>query len=116
MQPLSTNIVMGKWIFIHKFHSDGSLCKHKARWVVRGFSQQHGIDYDETFCLVVKPATIRVILSIAATHFWLIHQLDVKNAFVHSHLEETVFSQQPPAFINPPLLTMFACCNTHYMS
>ena len=91
----------GKWIFKHKFYSDGSLARHKARWVVRGFSQQHDIDYDETFSPVVKPATIRVVLSIAASYSWLIHQLDVKNAFLHGHLEETVYYQQPPGFVDP---------------
>jgi hypothetical protein len=68
---------------------------------VRGFSQQYGIDYDETFSPVVKPATIRVVLSIAASQSWPIHQLDVKNAFLHGHLQETVFCQQPPGFIDP---------------
>nr|AAM93723.1 putative reverse transcriptase [Oryza sativa Japonica Group] len=82
-RPPGANIVTGKWIFTHKFHSDGSLARHKARWVVRGYSQQHGIDYDETFSPVVKPATIRVVLSIVASRAWPIYQLDVKNAFVH---------------------------------
>jgi len=93
--------VTGKWIFKHKFHSDGSLARHKARWVVHGFSQRHGIDYDETFSPVVKPATIRVVLSLAASRSWPIHQLDVKNAFLHGHLAETVYYQQPPGFIDP---------------
>jgi hypothetical protein len=66
-QPPGANVVMGKWIFKHKCHADGSLARHKARWVVRGFSQQHGIDYDETFSPVVKPATIRVVLSITVS-------------------------------------------------
>ena len=100
-RPPGANIVTGKWIFKHKFYSDGSLARHKARWVVRGFSQQHDIDYDETFSPVVKPATIRVVLSIAASYSWLIHQLDVKNAFLHGHLEETVYCQQPPGFVDP---------------
>jgi len=82
-----------KWIFKHKYHSDGTLARHNARWVVRGFSQRHGIDYDETFSPVVKPATIRAVLSIAASRAWPIHQLDVKNAFLHGHLEETVYCQ-----------------------
>jgi len=58
-RPPGANVMTGKWIFKHKYHSDGSLAHHKARWVVRGFSQQHGIDYDETFSPVVKPGTIR---------------------------------------------------------
>jgi hypothetical protein len=63
-RPPGANVVSGKWIFKHKYHSNGTLALHKARWVVRGFSQQHGIDYDETFSPVVKPATIRAVLSI----------------------------------------------------
>ena len=100
-RPPGANVVTGKWIFRHKFHSDGTLARHKARWVVRGYSQQHGIDYDETFSPVVKPATIRVVLSIAASRSWPIHQLDVKNAFLHGNLEETVYCQQPSGFVDP---------------
>jgi transposase InsO family protein len=100
-RPPDANIVTGKWIFRHKFHADGSLARHKARWVVRGFSQREGVDYDETFSPVVKPATIRSVLSIAASRAWPIHQLDVKNAFLHGHLEETVYCQQPPGFVDP---------------
>jgi len=89
------NVVTGKWIYKHKFHSDGSLARHKDRWVIRGFTQRHDIDYDETFSPVVKPATIRVVLSIATSRRWPIHKLDVKNTFLHGHLEETVYCQQP---------------------
>jgi hypothetical protein len=99
--PPGANIVSGKWIFRHKFNSDGSLSRHKARWVVRGFSQQAGIDFDETFSPVVKPATIRIVLSLSLTNNWPIHQLDVKNAFLHGHLNEVVYSQQPSGFNDP---------------
>jgi hypothetical protein len=100
-RPLGTNIVTGKWILTHKYHSDGTLARHKARWVARGNNQEAGIDYDETFSPVVKPATIRTVLSLAASHAWPLHQLDVKNAFLHGHLEEIVYCQQPPGFVNP---------------
>lgn len=94
------NIVTGKWIFCHKYHADGTLSRYKARWVVRGFNQREGVDYGETFSPVIKPATIRLVLSIATSKEWPIHQLDVKNAFLHGTLSETVFSQQPSGFID----------------
>jgi hypothetical protein len=68
-----TNVISGKWVYKHKYRADGSLARHKARWVVRGFSQRHDINYDETFSPVVKSATIRVVLSIVASRSWPIH-------------------------------------------
>jgi hypothetical protein len=95
------NVITGKWVFKHKYRADGSLARHNARCVVRGFSQRYDIDYDATFSPVVKPATIRAVLSIAASRSWPIHQLDVKNAFLHDHLNKTVYCQQPPGFVDP---------------
>jgi hypothetical protein len=66
-QPPGANVVFGKWIFKHKYHSDSTLAHHKARWVVRGLSQHQDIDYNETFSPMVKPPTIRAVLSIAAS-------------------------------------------------
>ncbi|XP_020160752.1 uncharacterized mitochondrial protein AtMg00820-like [Aegilops tauschii subsp. strangulata] len=66
--PAGVNLVSGKWIFRHKLHPDGSLARYKARWALRGFTQQPGVDYGETFSPVVKSATIRVILSLAVSN------------------------------------------------
>ncbi|GKB98076.1 ribonuclease H-like domain-containing protein [Tanacetum coccineum] len=60
-----------------------------------------GIDCDETFSPVVKPATIRTVLSLVVSRHWPIHQLDVKNDFLHDHLSETVYMHQPPGFVDP---------------
>jgi hypothetical protein len=99
-RPSNSNIVSGKWVFRQKFHSDGSLARYKACWVCRGYSQQQGIDYDETFSLVVKPSTIHIVLSLAVSFSCPIHQLDVNNAFLHGSLNETVCCQQPLGFKN----------------
>jgi hypothetical protein len=69
--------------------------------VLRGFTQREGIDFDETFSPVVKPATIRTVLSLALSSDWPIHQLDVKNAFLNGTLTETVYARQPSGFTDP---------------
>jgi hypothetical protein len=96
-------VVWGKCIFQKKLNVDGSLSRYKARWVVRGFTQQAGVDYGETFSPVVKPAMIRVVLSLATSLAWPINQLDVKNAFLHGNLQETVYSQQHSGFADSNL-------------
>ncbi|GJZ85198.1 reverse transcriptase zinc-binding domain-containing protein [Tanacetum coccineum] len=74
----------------HKFNAYGSLSRYKARLVANGRSQQQGIDCDENFSPVVKPSTIRTVLSLAVLRDWPIHQLDVKNAFLHALLQRII--------------------------
>ena len=81
-----------------KTKSHGSFESYKVHLVGDGKSQRGGIDCDETFSLVVKPATIRIVLSIALSKSWLIHQLDFKNVFLLGHLNETVYMHQPLGF------------------
>jgi hypothetical protein len=105
--PPITNVVTGNWLFRHKLTSDGSLDRYKARWVLRGFTQRPGVDYDETFSPVVKFATVLAVLSLALSWNWAIHQLGVKNAFLHATLTETVYCSQPTGFVdaaNPDLV------------
>jgi hypothetical protein len=99
-RPPGTNVVTSKWLFRHKLTSDGSLDRYKARWVLRGFTQRPGVEYDEIFSPVVKFATVRAVLSLALSRDWVIHQLDVKNAFLHGTLTETVYCSQPTGFID----------------
>uniref|UniRef100_A0A251T5P9 non-specific serine/threonine protein kinase n=1 Tax=Helianthus annuus TaxID=4232 RepID=A0A251T5P9_HELAN len=97
-RPDNHPVIRCMWLFRHKFKSDGSLERYMARLVVNGKSQTVGIDCDDTFSPVVKPATIRTVLSLAVSRAWPIHQLDVKNAFLHGHLNETVYMHQPAGF------------------
>ncbi|GJT40738.1 ribonuclease H-like domain-containing protein [Tanacetum coccineum] len=97
-RPSDANIVRSLWLFRHKYNADGTLNRYKARLVANGSTQLTGIDVDETFSPVVKPATIRTVLSLALSRHWPVHQLDVKNAFLHGSLSETVYMQQPPGF------------------
>ncbi|GJV28990.1 ribonuclease H-like domain-containing protein, partial [Tanacetum coccineum] len=97
-RPPDTNIVRCMWLFCHKYLANGTLSHYKARLVANGSTQLEGVDVDETFSPVVKPGTIRTVLSLAASRHWPIHQLDVKNAFLHGDLSKTVYMHQPLGF------------------
>ena len=99
--PANCNPVSCKWVFRVKRTANGSIDRFKARLVAKGFLQRPGIDYTETFSLVVKPSTIRIILTIAVIQGWSLRQMDVHNAFLHGQLEETVYMSQPPGFKDP---------------
>ncbi|PRQ57648.1 putative RNA-directed DNA polymerase [Rosa chinensis] len=90
------NTVGCKWVFRVKRNPDGSIDRFKARLVAKGFHQQQGVNFQETFSPVIKPATIRTVISLAVSCGWSLRQLDVKNAF----LTEEVYMTQPPGFID----------------
>ncbi|MCO5564358.1 hypothetical protein L7F22_018018 [Adiantum nelumboides] len=73
-----------RWVYRVKHDSDESVSRYKARLVAKGYAQTYGIDYEETFAPVAKMATIKaIIVVVAATKGWILHQMDVKNAFLH---------------------------------
>lgn len=77
--------------------------------------QRYRTDYEDTFSLVVKPATIRLVLSLAVSRGWTLRQLNVQNVFLHAILEEEVFMRQPPRFEDKKIHIMYASWTRLYM-
>lgn len=101
-QPPRIHVVNYMWLFRHKLKSNDALERHKAHLVCDGKSQEVGIDCDDTFSFVVKPATIQTVLSLALTRN--INQLNIKNAFLHDAPKETVYMHQPPVLTSATLI------------
>ena len=85
-----------KWIYKIKTRSDGSIERYKSRLVAKGFTQEYGIDYEETFVLIARISSVRALLVVAAASKWDLFQMDAKNAFLNGNLSEEVYMQPLP--------------------
>nr|GEV11933.1 retrotransposon protein, putative, Ty1-copia subclass [Tanacetum cinerariifolium] len=99
--PSNGRIVRCKWLFKKKTDMDGNVHTFKARLVAKGYTQTCGVDYGETFSPVVDIRAIRILLAIAAFYDYEVWQIDVKTAFLNSHLSEDVYMVQPEGFVDP---------------
>jgi hypothetical protein len=88
-----------KWVFKKKLRPDDTIDKYKARLVSKGYTQKEGEDFFDTYSLVARLNTIHVLLSLAASHGLLIHQIDIKKTFLNGELEEEIYMPQPDGFI-----------------
>jgi len=105
-KPPNVNLVGCKWVYKVKRKVDGNIERFKACLLAKGFHQEVGVEFSETSSPVVKPPTIRLVLSLAISHGWYLRQIDVHNAFLHGLLHEDVFMIQPQAlFIHNCLTT-----------
>ena len=92
-----------KWLWRIKFDAEGNMTKFKARLVLKGYMQRHGVDYLEIFAPVLRMNTLRLLLCLVAHNEWTIRQLDVKTAFLNGQLDddEEIYMEQPPRYAVP---------------
>ena len=91
-----------KWIYKIKIKTDGSIECYKARLVAKNFTQEYGIDYEETFAHVARTTSIHTLLAVAIVKQQSLHQFDVKNAFLHGDLSKEVYMMPPPGLPHQP--------------
>jgi hypothetical protein len=96
--PKNKRCLTARWVFKLKYLADGTIARYKARLVVRGFLQRHGVDYHETFAPVSRYSTFRVLIALAAGNGWLLRQLDIETAFLHSPLKEEIWLTRPAGY------------------
>ena len=97
-------------------NADGSIEKLKSRLVAKGYSQQEGINFDDTFAPVEKLNTITMLISLAKKHNWELHQLDVKSAFLNCELKEEIYLVQPKGFVKKGQEHIVCKLKKHYMA
>lgn len=97
--PQGRKAIGSKWVFKKKMGADGTIERYKARLVAQGYAQRYGMDYDETFCPVVRQESLRVLIALSVKNGLKVHQVDVTMAFLNGSLQqEEVLMRQPEGF------------------
>eukprot|EP00253_Pinus_taeda_P036573 PITA_36573 len=96
--PQGKEVIGVKWVYKTNIIIDGNIERHKARLVVKGYKQQHGKNYSDTFAPVARMETVRIVVVIDAQHKWKVYQMDVKSMFLNGVLKKEVYVVQPPGY------------------
>ena len=98
--PKDKSVIGTRWVFRNKLDEDDIVKRNKVRLVAKGYSQEEGIDYDETYAPVARLEAIKIFLAFAANSNFKVFQMDVKSAFLNGEMEEEAYVEQPPGFEN----------------
>ena len=98
--PLGKSRIGCRWVYTMKMGPDEQVDRLKACLVAKGYTQQYGSDYYDTFSPVTKIASVRLLLFMVVMGSWPLFQLDIKNVFLHGDLPEEVYMEQPFGFIS----------------
>ena len=104
-----------KWVFILKRNEEEEVVKHKTHLVTKGYIHKQGVDFEEIFASVARLEFVRLLLAIAVHHFWEVHHMDVKSAFLNGDRKETVYVRQPPGFLDNDNPSKVCACTRHSM-
>ncbi|KAK9048587.1 hypothetical protein SSX86_032448 [Deinandra increscens subsp. villosa] len=99
-RPDDKKVIPTRWLYKNKKDDSGIIVRNKARLIVQGHRQVHGIDYDEVYAPVARLEAIRIFLAVASYLNFTVHQMDVKTAFLYAEMNEEVYVTQPPGFID----------------
>ena len=96
--PLNVKAIWSKWHFPNKYDSEGDVTKHKARFVAKGYSQQQGIDYKDTYSPTTRLSTIRIMPQLVVNLGDIPKRMDIKTSYLDAPIEENVYMLQPEDF------------------
>ena len=99
--PSGKSAIDCKWLYKIKTRSDGTVDRYKAQLISRGFTQEYGIDYEETFAPVARLSSVKTLIVVSAARKWPLFHMDVKNAFLNGELLEEVYMKLPPGYSHP---------------
>ncbi|GKA31510.1 retrovirus-related pol polyprotein from transposon TNT 1-94 [Tanacetum coccineum] len=100
-KPFRKNVIKLKWLWKNKKDEDQTVIRNKSRLVAKGYAQEEGIDFEESFALVARLEAVQIFIAYAAHKSFSIYQMDVKTEFLNGPLKEEVYVAQPDRFIDP---------------